>query len=407
MTNADRPQDLPRLLLLSRTPPGNSNVGQLYLRDLCESYPADKLAFGVVQPQYLDADLRAFPEVPKLYLSRNNAPVFDHGPKLLATLLSHLAFRHHAIRGDREVVEEFVRFGREHRVEKVWAVLNSPTLYRIAPRVAARLDVPLVTMVWDPPSGVGLHFGLDRLSRAHIRKHFATALAASERCGVVSERMEREYRATYGIKSVVLRRGIATSAVDQSKQRDDSEVRIGFCGNLYAKQEWQAFLDALDEIEWRLGDKPIRLIIAAFWIPFLGARGPARVDYLGWRDLAETVEVMARCHFAYFPYWLDPAYAEPARLCFADKLTTYLTAALPILYHGPSDAGVVDFFSRFPAAELCHSHETAVIAASLRRLADGERRQRMSAAARQAVAQELNPTVFRERFRQLVGTSRA
>lgn len=393
---------LPRLLLLSRTPPGDANVGQLFLRDLCASYPRDKLAFGVVQPELPDTDADRFPEVPKLYLRHEESRRVALAATAITELMSHLAFRH-SRRGDRAVVDEFVRFGEAQRVDKIWAVLNSPLMYRIAPRVAARLNVPLVVTVWDPPDGIGLNLGLDRPSRALIRKDFVAALAKAERCGVISERMDREYRDLYGTDNVVVRHGIAVSEARRPPERDDSEFRIGFCGNLYAQSEWHVFLRALDHLGWHLGERPIRLIIAGFWVPFLGARTAARVDYVGWRGVEETVDLMSGCDFGYLPYWLDSAHAEPARLCFPAKLTTYMTAGLPVLYHGSPDAAVVDFLTRFPAAEFSHASDPEMVAESIRKLANTDRRRAMAAAAARAVAEELNLNVFRQSFRRLIG----
>jgi hypothetical protein len=309
-------------------------------------------------------------------------------------------------RGDRSVIQDFVRFGRQHRVDKVWAVLNSPLLFRIAPRVAEALNVPLVVMIWDPPEGVGLLFGLDALSRALATKHFGAAMARAERCAVISERMDVEYRVRYGTDNVLVRHGIASSEARRTRERDESELRIGFCGTLYAEREWQALLTALEQLEWMAEGKPIRLIVAGPRIPPLTSRTPARIDYLGWRNLSDTLDLLAGCHFAYFPYWLDSTYAQSARLCFASKLTTYLTAGLPVLYHGPRDAAVVEFLTRFPAAECCHSVDPAAVARAILALAASERRERLATAARLAVSEELNVTIFRRRFHQLIGTRR-
>ena len=135
-----------------------------------------------------------------------------------------------------------------------------------------------MSTIWDPPEGVGLHYGLDRISRRSLQSHFAAAMSASERCGVISERMDAEYQRLYGTNNVVLRHGILSGAVREvDREGDRSAVTIGFCGSLYAKSEWRAFLSALDELRWTVGGKPIRLVIAGSEVPYLGARHPAQV----------------------------------------------------------------------------------------------------------------------------------
>jgi glycosyltransferase involved in cell wall biosynthesis len=290
----------------------------------------------------------------------------------------------------------------------IWAVLNSPLLFRLASRIGAHLDVPMLGTIWDPPEGIGLHFGLDRLSRRLSRRHFANALRRCTRVSVISERMQAEYRALHGIESIVLRHGIAPREqhrIDAAESSLDGELRIGFCGSLYAHSEWHALLKGLDQLGWQSNGRKIRLIVAGKNVPRVFASSPAQFEFLGWRPMDEVVERLSACHFNYLPYWFHPAYTESVRLCFPTKLTAYLTAGRPVLYHGPRDAAVVDFFSRFPVAECCHSLEAGSVADSIRRLANlpDEAYASMIEAGRRAVQEELNLDVFLARFCELMG----
>ncbi|MFG0336075.1 MAG: glycosyltransferase [Maioricimonas sp. JB049] len=397
------PVEEPRLLLLARTAPGDGNVGQLFLRDLCRSWPQEKLAFGTVTQSATEEASREFAHVPGLRLVIPELRRVRTRPAAVGAVLSHLAYRAEGWRHDSAVVRDLVRFGRQQNVEKVWAVLDSPMLYRVAPRVAAELDVPLASTIWDPPEGVCLQLGIDRLSRRLARRQFVHALQSSERCGVISERMARAYGRLYGTDNVVVRHGISAADVCRRERPEDGELHIGFCGSLYAEAEWVTLLQALDHLQWRVGRRRVRLIVAGSRIPVLRSRSAAHVEYLGWRDMHEVVERMANCDFGYFPYWFNEAYADSVRLCFGTKLTTYMTAGLPVLYHGPRDAALVDFFGRFDVANCCHQLDPVRLSQTIEQMADPASRACMANEVERAVAEELNERVFHERFRELVG----
>ena len=128
------------------------------------------------------------------------------------------------------------------------------------------------------------------------------------------------------------------------------------------------------------------------------------IEYLGWRSVEETVELMSQVDVTYLPYWFDKAYGLSVRLCFPNRLATYLAAGRPVLFHGPEDSSPARFLRRFPAGLCCHSLEEAKIIDSLRRLIiDREFYALATQACQAAREQELDLRVFRRRFAALIG----
>ena len=392
----------PKVLLLCEGAPGDSGVGEIFLRELCQGYPLDRLAFGVIgSPNERDCQL--FSGTPSYFSRWTSFTASKGGGALISGLRRNISFRFKAFQERRQVYPELLQFAKEHNPDIVWGVLSSPTLFRLTPKIAKALNRPLVTTVWDPPEGIGHQYGLDRFSRRTASRDFFEALKASARCSVISERMHREY-APYCRSRIILRHGIAEGFARKNIAPETDEIRIGFCGTLYADDTWSYLLKALDSLSWHICGRPVRLVVAGRSLPFLQANRPARVEFLGWRPMDDVIDLMGSCHFVYLPYWFNPAYEDSVRLCFPTKLTTYLTAGRPTFYHGPAKAAVVDFFERFPVGYACHQTQSTIIADDLtkfcERILSGYP---FAAAIAQAIGEELNLEIFRERFHELIG----
>lgn len=178
---------------------------------------------------------------------------------------------------------------------------------------------------------------------------------------------------------------------------------IGFAGNLYARDSWQAFLNALSSINWQLADRKITV-----WL--IGRREPrdrkdkALVKYFIWRSLKKTIDLLAKTDITYLPYWFDKKHSFFARVCFPNKLSVYLAAGKPVFFHGIKDSSPACFFRQYPVGPCCHSLEKSEIIKSLRRfITDKKLYSSAVRAGQKALDEELNLSVFLGRFAKLVG----
>ena len=189
----------------------------------------------------------------------------------------------------------------------------------------------------------------------------------------------------------------------------DGQFVIGFAGSLYASREFEALLAALARVDWRIDGHDVKVkLMGHHGSCSLIGRSRMNLEYLGWRSLEETVDLLAETDVAYLPYWFDPAFSDSVRLCFPNKLTTYLTAGKPVLFHGPADSAPARFFRRFPAGLCCHSLEAPAIIECLRRfVGDRDLYQSAACASQDALDQELNERAFVSHFADLIGVDPA
>ena len=308
------------------------------------------------------------------------------------------------------LIEQAVEFGKQQGSEMVWAILSSPALIYMAGKVATKLDAQLVTLVWDAPEYLAAIRNFDRFSRRSLLREFGRVLRATVRCGVASEGMQSEYKDKYGVESVVLIHGIHPNQrrLPAKGPTEEGKFVIGFAGSLYAVHEWDALLSALSKIAWRIDGRNITVRLIGPNVDLRRSQGRVHIEYFGWRSVEETINLMSQVDVAYLPYWFDESYSLAVRLAFPGKLTTYLAAGRPVLFHGPEDSTPTRFFRRFPVGLCCHSlDETEIIQCLYRFATDGEFYARATAAGQEALDQELDLRVFLQRFAELIGVERA
>ncbi len=412
---------VPRLLLLTGHPPNLSGVGGIFLHDLCIHYPKQSLfCFAICRsihqaplPQDLDWLSIMYGRLPRqamVYggirrIHKIGLQRFQRLARDFARLGSFFTW-HYARTRIPDLVEKAVQFGKKHGVEMVCAQLYYPVMSYVARRVASELGVDLVTIVWDPPEYIlSSSLCFDWFSRSRVLKEFQRTLQFSVRCGVASQEMQREYENIHNVKSVVMIHGIHPDMRKPPKKEPASVDRfvIAFAGNLYAVREWQILLSALDSLGWRINGRQVKIILLGNHDEFLYS-DKKHVEYLGFRPIGEAIDLMSRADIAYLPYWFDESYRLATRLCFPNKITTYLAAGIPILFHGPEYSSVTSFFRRFHVGLCCNSLEQSVIIECLRRfIVDKDLYSGATAAGQEALDQELDLRVFLKRFAELIG----
>ncbi|HEY5997221.1 MAG TPA: glycosyltransferase, partial [Candidatus Deferrimicrobiaceae bacterium] len=291
--------------------------------------------------------------------------------------------------------------------ESLWCILEGQTMIRLARPVSKALRLPLRSWAWDAPGWWLRENGVDRITTAFAVREFGAVLRESASFGAASWAMAERYSKLYGVRAVPVIPGLdgRLARTASGAFHDEGRLVIGMAGQLYASQEWEALMRALDAAGWKLSgrDVTVRLMGAR---ASLSAPGYRRIEYLGWGSQAETVAAMAGADILYCPYWFAPEYEEEARVGFPSKLTTYLAAGRPVLFHGPAYASPARFLEENGAALHCDSNEPRTVLSALERLAgDAGLREGLAERGGRAFADHLTLGKTRERFAGFLGVS--
>jgi hypothetical protein len=399
-------QRVPRVLLVSPVAPVPEGVGGVFLRDLCLMYPPDSLAFAILPgigsgpwPERLASCPRTTLDlVPERGFNRWGRRVQRSTRGLFDRYVDRVHFP--------RLIDRVASFAERVRPDVLWVPLAGPTMINVAASLAERLDIPLLTMVWDPPDYFLPHYwqisgaGLDR-----VMTRFEAALQRSVRCAVASPEMKTAYEHRYGTPCVPMIHGLPESTwVAPSGPRPPNEpFVIGYAGSLYARREWDALLAALDSVAWRLAGRDVSLRVLGGTFEAKAA-GPARIEYLGWHSTASGVRILSDCDVCYVPYWFDRTCRAGVELCFPNKISMYLAAGRPILFHGPRESTPAHFLDRHAVGIACHSLEPpAIVSALSSAAADTSFHEAAAREIPNALREELSLHVFRQRFADFIG----
>lgn len=282
--------------------------------------------------------------------------------------------------------------------------LNSVEILELAPTLNALLGVPYSTMEWDL-----IDLAVDQIPASSVRTRLVRAAAelraGAVTRGVASEGMAAMYARRWGLDSLVLRQTIA--AVTRPAEPPRDSFVIALCGTMIVPDEFRAFLAALDLLDWQVDGRRIEFL----WIgKASGHHGelPAHVKATGWVSHERSLELLSHVDLGYSGLWFDPARRPIVESSFPSKIISYISAGVPVFYHGPDYGTPKHFMSAFPVGFGCHDLDPAAIAREIERIvrspsALGEARKE----AVRAVAAEFTPQILTERVERLLGTSSA
>lgn len=396
---------IPKVMLLATIVPGVSHVGAIFLRDLCLAYPRGYLVGFSVGPTQvsLDPDLDWIPYeeflIPRWPFSHQYVRYLY---RFLGFIIRFVTWGYYIPVGVRRIV----RMGKKHNVDTLWVILDDPVPILIARCVARLLNARLIITIMDPPdSRMPRNQHYDRVTRRFVQQEFGRVLRQSVRCGVASESMAVEYRTRFGINPVVLIHGAHPSdcVLPSYELRNCEEFVIGFAGTLYAYKEWDALLDALTKVNWELEGRKVKIRVLTSQFKS-AVHYKVNIEFLGWRTFSDTVQLLAQTDIVYLPYWFSKDHDSSARLCFPNKLTTYLAAGRPVFYHGPEYTSPSQFLKRYPFGLACYTLDPEDIIETLRLfIVDKAGYAAAVREGQKALCEELHLSVFRRRFASLIG----
>lgn len=357
----------PRTLVLVAGVPGGKTVGQILLREMFAQLEPSRLVFaGLVDAGEEGkgaGDLGAFRAFrrPRECSRSESGGLVDN----LMTTVSRMRSYDPQV---RRVAEDVAAYARDNGVERIWAIFNMPSVVDVCHHLLERLRLPLIAHVWDDIEHLTTQRNMDRLTRKRVGERFGRLLARSQRCAVIGEQMAAHYGKVYGAACEIVRHGVSDGVSTATGQTSRDEFLIGFSGGMYCPSAWKALQKALERLHWRVGERPVRLVVMSGKIGF-DTRAPANVTFLGWRSDAEVHVELGKCDLLYLPQPFEASQRPLAELSFPTKLSAYVSTGKPVLVHGPGYASVIPFAHAHGFGPVCESLDPALLAAEIERTA--------------------------------------
>lgn len=397
-----------KILLLTDIPPCSDFTAGINLSGWCSLVPRGRLVSFAVSsyvtnwqtPEGLEwmTVESAQVKLPKTGLGKS--PVLSGGVTFL-----HNTFQRFP--NINRLISKIAKFAERMDVNRIWCLLESDPVIRIAAPLARAVSLPLYTQVFDPPDWWLRAHKFDRISKSRVLRSFDDAIAMSRRCAATSWNMAEDYRRVYGVETVTLMPSFDSSlAQPAGKQLCHPEhLSIAIAGQLYASSEWDSLLCALDSVGWNIRGR--KVIVRVVGGSEIGASPGRRIERLGWLTPSEMVKTLSNSDILYCPYWFDPTFQKEARQSFPSKVSAYAAAGRPIFFHGPDYASPARFVSSTSAGVCCHSLESNDIVDAIVKLMESDVRYSCYAEnSRLAFDAFLSTERQREAFEQFLGLNR-
>lgn len=380
------------------------------LHSMCQTLKADNLScFSVLNPRMkvqMHPDLEGIPY--KSVLRPREAQV-RHFPRRLGSLECFFKETYTASVTIPQLARQVRDFAARTKPDLIFCTLEGQTMIRLAAQMQKTLPLPMVTQVWDPPEWWMRSNSVDGWSIKSILKTFSDVLRKSSAVAAASWSMAETYKREHGANTIPVVPGLPEAWAKQPAPRlnEGNKLVIGFCGQMYSKNEWNALLETLDALDWKVEgrDVEIRMLGREFELEGFSKRN---IHYLGWRDQVESIENLSQCDILYCPYFFDRELESTSRLSFPSKLTTYLAAGRPVLLHGPEYSSPFKFLKENDAGMLCHGLAKSAIANALSRLVyDTKRYAQLAENGNKAFVRHLTDEHMRAQFLKTIAIASA
>lgn len=333
--------------ILTSTPPGSAGVGDIYLSNIVENCDLEfRSRISLVR--------NASKSQP--FWNKLKSHVFQVGGSGFPVVREFYFFLFVWFRL-KKVSSEIAQLLDEEGVKKLWVTLSSAEVILVAERLSQIHSIQIFSTIWDVPEYfLGRQTAWSCRRRIQTLKAYEKVLRASLRISCISEGM-CDYVTESGVvqeKLRVIRNGVSDPAPEKSCVVNHEIQRIVFVGSLYAKDEWNALVTALECADFMVDGVMVELIHVGRF-PRYGAKRSPRISFLGVLSQSEVLALMTASDIGYLPYWMNPDKSLIVQTSFPGKLSTYVNTGARTLFHGPVNSSVVQFFEVYPVGLACGS----------------------------------------------------
>jgi len=244
-----------------------------------------------------------------------------------------------------KLADEISDLAKRTNAAGIWAIMHGATI-AIAAQLARSGRVPLHATVHDDPVyATVLRSRRLAVFAPLIARDFGFVLRHARSVDVVCRPMGDRYERKYGVKSSVLRRGLAippspSPAYDLTRDG----LTVGLLGNTYSYQQLPLLADAIESAAAQLGVRGRIVVCGAGFGSRLQKDLKDRMDVevTGHIPEQDCISKLQRCALLYLNYPFGRINRVLGQTSFPTKLSTYIYASRPILLHAPEGTSLTD-----------------------------------------------------------------
>lgn len=366
-----------KLLILSDIPPCTNYTAGIVMNKWCDFLLEEghKIFFALVMDPNLDPIIPK-DKINKIEFLKINKPkeIWNREEKskaseILNAFRSFLDNNSNRIYLIPKIAKKISIFSKQNECSLMFASVQGQTITQLVRRVSRKSSIDYVAQTWDPLEWWLKQHRFDFISSYINKKEFAK-MAKGARCfGAMSWAMSKEFEKEYGVKCVTNIPSLESGKLSKVTRKKNNRYVIGYAGQLYATEEFDVLVAALNELGWNYKGKDI--VINLYGSYFDGKYHTIKgIKIYPHINQDKLLSILAKSDLLYCPYWFSNEFEYAARISFPSKLTTYLKTGVPILIHAPEYASPRIFLESNNAAYLSDSLEVKSMLKKIKEIID-------------------------------------
>ena len=300
-----------------------------------------------------------------------------------------------------DLKKELHKVIEENEYTKIWGIVQGEVILELIDYCRTNEKVPYVCQIWD---SIGWwirenHFAENRAKK--VMKKYYSVIEGACSCITASWNMNNELNKKYKNTYIELMPALELPEItDKDIEKDEDRIVISMSGQIYAKDELDAFLTALDSINWEINSKKVYFYHygnASRDFVKKHKKYADRIVFKGFVKQDLLLKKMASSDYVYCPYFFsnDPVYKEISVTSFPCKLITYLALPVPTIMHAPKYSSPYGFVEKNKCAYLFNSMDPEKIAKDLLKLKYDKK---MISNAKKAFSNNFTPEIIKKKF---------
>jgi hypothetical protein len=390
-----------KILLLTDCPPNKHYSGSLMTISLLKLFPEYSFCCYVVVDRQLehkefDSSLSAIVYKFQKKRKESNESIFDY---YLNKLIKFPI-----------LAKKIIKFAEANQVDCIWSILQGQNIICLTDIIMKNSKISVKVQIWDSFEWWLRARNVKLILQKKYLNIFDRVIKNANKIAVASYNMSEKYKEKYSRDSNVFvsfldKKNYQNSLVEKFVENDDIFL-IGFCGQLYAKNNFLLLFRALDQIEWKIDGKRIKLRMMTYIKNINDLESyfdnikinNKNIELIGWVSTDETIAMLKECSLLYCPYWFDADFKLEAETSFPSKLTTYLASGRTVLMHAPEYSSPYCFLKKYNASLFCNDLSLESLIESIKQSSDKDLIDQIIINANKAFEENLTPSVAKQQM---------
>lgn len=264
--------------------------------------------------------------------------------------------------------KELHKMIKDNQYTKIWAIIQGEVILELVDYCCTKEKVDYVCQIWDGIEWWMKENGFSKKRTAKVMKQYYKVIKNASCCMTASWNMSKHLNSIVKANYIEVMPALELPSINmESFEKNDEVISISMAGQVYAKEELEAFFDALDILNWEINGKPVYFHHYGNYADIdtdKHKKYKNRIIREGFVNQKVLLSKLSTSDFLYCPYFFseDETYKNIAITSFPSKLITYLAVPVPVIIHAPNYSSPYEFATKNKCGYLIDSNNSSEIA---------------------------------------------